>query len=90
VLVSSDADDEGMLISEVAMRERRPGHCKILADAQWNGSGYCSVFNTPQKVIDYIDYVPVQVVVLDSSIPKMERHQHEKLLGEAINGSAGD
>ncbi len=95
ILVSSDADGEGMLISEVAMRERRPGHVvlrasKILADTQWNGNGYRSIYSTPREVLHYIDSVPVQVVVLDSSISGMERRRHEELLRQAISSSAGD
>ena len=48
-LVSSDAAGEGMFISEVAMRERRPGHViqrasKSLASSTWSGSGYTPAF----------------------------------------------
>ena len=44
-LVVSDARGEGMFISEVAMREKRPGHfvqraSKKLASSSWTGSAY--------------------------------------------------
>lgn len=48
-LVSSDARGEGMFISELAMREKRPGHVvqrgsKVLASSTWSGGKYRMVY----------------------------------------------
>jgi len=55
VLCSSDRDGEGLLISEMAMRERRNGHyilraSKMLAVSDWNGSGYRLRLNTSGEI----------------------------------------
>lgn len=49
LLVASDARGEGMFISEVAMREKRPGHfvqraSKKLAGSTWDGSAYHLIY----------------------------------------------
>jgi len=93
-LASLDTDGEGMFVSEVAMRERRPGHVilrasKVLANSEWNGGDYQLLFSTPQQVLQYLDSIPVDVVVMDSSIPKGHLHEHEKLLEQAISMSPG-
>ena len=95
MLISSDAVGEGMFISEVAMCERRPGHVvlrasKVLAEEQWNGEHYRSLFTTPQQILDYLHSVPVKVVVIDNSIPKDLLQEHEKLLKETITASSSD
>ena len=48
ILVSAESPGEGMLIAEIAMRDRRPGHfvlrgSKVLARSDWNGNGYLSI-----------------------------------------------
>lgn len=49
LLVASDARGEGMFISEMAMREQRPGHfvqraSKKLAGSTWDGSAYHLIY----------------------------------------------
>lgn len=95
MLVSSDADGEGMFISEVAMRERRPGHVvlrasKVLADEQWNGGDYRSLYSTPQQILAYLSSVPVRIVVIDSSIPDGLLVEHEEMLRQAITASSSE
>ena len=92
-LASLDTDGEGMFVSEIAMRERRPGHVilrasKVLANSEWNGGDYQPLFSTPQQVLQYLDSIPVDVVVTDSSIPEGHLDQHEKLLEQAMSTSA--
>lgn len=89
VLISSDADGkgEGLFISELALREPRPGPVvlrasKVLSESTFMGSDYRLLFNTPAAVMRYLDSVPVQVVVFDkAATPEPEDH---KLLAQTI------
>jgi 4-amino-4-deoxy-L-arabinose transferase-like glycosyltransferase len=89
ILISSDSVGEGMFISELAMRERRPGHIalrstKMLADTDWTGQTYRSLFNTPGQVRQFLDSVPVNVVLLDSSDPKRAAREDARLLASVL------
>ncbi|MFZ0921437.1 MAG: glycosyltransferase family 39 protein, partial [Candidatus Acidiferrales bacterium] len=60
ILVSSDAEGEGMLISEIAMRDRRPGHIvlrasEVLARSDWNGGNYRLFYSSPQDLQRYLE-----------------------------------
>ncbi len=55
ILVSSDASGEGMLISEIAMRERRPGHVilrgsKVLSSSNWFGGQARTLFASAGEI----------------------------------------
>src|SRR5260370_39511152 len=61
---------EGMLISEIAMREARPGHfvlraTKLLANSDWMGWIYRPLFNNPADTMQYVEGIPAGIVVLD-------------------------
>ena len=89
ILIASDADGEGMLVSEIAMREKRPGHIvlrasKILTTGDWTGSRLTPLFQTPEQVQDYVDSIPVSVVILDHSVSPSDFQDYEYLLEEAI------
>jgi hypothetical protein len=89
-LVASDPQGEGMFISEVAMRERRPGHVvlrasKILSRSRWNGETYELLYNTPEEIMSYLEGIPVGVVVLDVSIPIENQTADFHLLQETLN-----
>jgi len=72
VLVSSaaeGAEGEGMLISEVAMRDRRPSHIvlratKMLSQSDWMGAHYRSLYRTPEEVMTFLRSIPVDFVVI--------------------------
>src|ERR1039457_20688 len=69
ILISSEADGEGMLITEMAMRERRPSHIilratKMLSQSNWNGEHYRLLYATPQELMTFLQSVPVEVVVI--------------------------
>lgn len=88
VLCSSDRDGEGLLISEMAMRERRNGHyilraSKMLAVSDWNGSGYRLRLNTSWEINQLLDDLPVDVVVIDET-PGVLHYQHNDLLLRAM------
>jgi hypothetical protein len=78
-LVASDAIGEGMFIAEVAMREERPGHVvlrasKALSESGWMGEGYASFFDTPEQLQEYLESVPVGVVVLEEDAAPDQAH----------------
>jgi hypothetical protein len=90
LLVSADPKGEGAFISEVAMREQRPGHIllrasKVLGRSRWDGSEYELLYETPEEIIRYLKKVPVGVVVIDTSLDPERRPLHHKLLLETIN-----
>jgi dolichyl-phosphate-mannose-protein mannosyltransferase len=89
ILIASDADGEGMLVSEIAMRERRPGHIvlrasKILTTSDWTGVQLTPRFRTPEQVQDYVDSIPVSVVILDHSVSSSDFQDYEDLLERAV------
>ncbi|NNE44124.1 MAG: hypothetical protein HKN12_07935, partial [Gemmatimonadetes bacterium] len=90
-LVSADALGEGMFIAEVAMREDRPGHIvlrssKVLSDSGWMGEGYSSRFDTAEQLMNYLDEIPVGILVLDDSQPRPQAHH--RLLREVVTNYA--
>lgn len=88
ILVSSPSFGEGLLISEVAMREPRPRDViiratKALAEVDWNVTRYKSRFSTPPQVLAYLDYRRTTAVVTDT-FPPAGAFLHDTLLKEAI------
>lgn len=93
LLVSSDASGEGMFISEVARRERRPGHVvlrgsKVLSSSSWFGESYRLLYSTPAETMGFLRSVPVGLLVLDfNPLPESD---HLQLLGETIRAYPDD
>ncbi len=88
ILICSQGDGEGIIISEMAMREHRPGHyllrgSKVLASAQWNGRDYHARFADADAVMRYLESVPVAVLIMDST-PGQRDHLHYHQLEEAL------
>jgi Dolichyl-phosphate-mannose-protein mannosyltransferase len=91
ILAASDANGEGMLVSEIAMRDRRPAHIvlrasKVLATSDWIGGNYRPFFGTAEEISEYLRSVAVRAVVLDGSVLPDDL-QHQKLLRQAITSS---
>ncbi len=87
ILVSSEADGEGLLISEIAMRQPRPytfvlRASKVLARSDWLGRGYQARFQSSGDVLRYLEDIPVDFLVIDelSGPPPL---LHHRLLLEA-------
>ena len=92
ILVSSNWVGEGLLISEVAMHEHRPGNVilratKVLAHMDWDGSTYESLFSTPDHIIHFLDQQHVNLVAIDS-FRAFHDLPHNVLLNEALQDSA--
>jgi hypothetical protein len=93
ILVSSRAFGEGLLISEIAMREPQPHAViiratKALAEVDWNVTQYRSRFSTPAEVVKYLDRCHADLVVTDTFAPWGD-FLHDKLLREAIQQNFG-
>jgi hypothetical protein len=87
ILVSSEVDGEGMLITEMAMRERRPSHyilraSKMLGQSDWMGSHYTLKYNSTADVEKFLESVPVELLVIDHGPGEGRslRPHHEQLI----------
>jgi hypothetical protein len=88
VLISSESDGEGMLISEITMREKRPAHfvlraTKMLSESNWVGMRYELQYRTPEEILKFLNSVPVEVVVIDNT-PSDIVFPHHALLKQAM------
>jgi len=86
-LVSSAGHGEGMLISEIAMRETpRPGHIILRATkllARKNEYDFLPLHSGPAQIMGLLDSIPVGVLVLDLS-PGRYGWEHHRQLQEAV------
>jgi hypothetical protein len=89
ILCSSEGNGEGILISEVAMREARPGHIilrasRMLADSDWNGRNYKVKMEGPPGIQRFLEAAAVDVVVLD--LNSYHAFEHHKQLQATMKG----
>ncbi len=94
VFVSSDAPGEGMLISEVAMREKRMGHVvrrasKLLGQSNWSGSEYEAKVSDTEALLEILDKAGIGIVVADSSMRAAKRVAHHDLLEKTLAAHPG-
>jgi hypothetical protein len=93
VLISSaapGAEGEGMLISEVAMREKRPSHIvlratKMLSQSDWMGAHYTLLYQNPDEVMKFLKSIPVGIVVVHNERGLAGSPDH-RLLQQTIAG----
>ena len=83
ILCSSEGNGEGALISEVAMREARPGHIilrasRMLAESDWNGRDYKLKMEGPAAIQQFLEAASVDLVVLD--LQPYQPFEHHKQL----------
>jgi len=89
ILVCSQLDGEGLLISEMVMKEPALLHhsvlraTKLLSRSDWNGTVSELFYNTPEQVNDVLKRENVRAVVLDS-YPARTQYIHYQLLRRAI------
>lgn len=93
ILVSSEADGEGLLISEIAMRQPHPDAfilraSKVLAQADWLGRNYKARFQSPGELTRYLEDIPVDFLVIDQR-PELPSLTHQRLLLEAAAQNTG-
>ncbi len=94
LLVSSGSIGEGLLISEIAMREPRPRDTvlratKELARMNWTATSYRSLFTEPSQLLDYLDRAHVDAVVLDN-YQGLRSFPHQRLVERTIQANPGD
>jgi hypothetical protein len=70
LVVSEIGETEGAVISEIAMREKRPGHyvarsSKTLAWERIMGNDYRPAFVTNDALMTYLDSVPIGLLLLE-------------------------
>jgi len=80
ILICSDATGEGMFISELAMRDRRPGAIVLRASKEtaamdWAGRGARTKFNN-DDLIEWMKKTRVGCIVVDASMPEPKRGPH--------------
>lgn len=95
VLVCSDAIGEGMLISEIAMRDNRPGltierGSKALVDPKgrtWEGNNLRERFDDA-KLLEFLTSGKIDYIVLDSAIPERRRVGYHDQLVRVIEANS--
>jgi len=85
LLISSDPRGEGAFISEVASREDRPGHIilrasKVLGNSGWLNQEYTALHQSDAEVLEYLETIPVGLVIIDESLPVSEQDEHHRRL----------
>jgi hypothetical protein len=92
-LISSDTEGEGAFVSEVALRESRPGHfvlrgSKALSNSRWDGSSYQPYFETTDEMWGFLRETPVGVVVADRSVPPRYQTPDQQVLWDTLDVTA--
>src|SRR5207302_7432742 len=92
VLADGAAESEGMAVSEIAIRERRPAHyvlrgSKVLASSTWMGAKYHTLYPTPERVLEALDAAGVSAVVVQADAPA--EVPHHRLLRDALQSATG-
>ena len=85
ILVSSEFDGEGLLISELTMREPwQDGFVlrasKVLSGSDWMGRGYSARFSSQEELQQYLDHLPVDFVVIDQANGSAPLAHHRMLI----------
>lgn len=85
VLVSGPAETEGLVISEMALADRKLRTfvlrgSKVLAHSSWMGKNYESLFQSPEQVSRFLKELPISTVIADRSYDR----QHHHLLQAAL------
>ncbi|MGA2434532.1 MAG: glycosyltransferase family 39 protein [Bryobacteraceae bacterium] len=86
-LICGGATEEGVFISEIALRDPHPEHfvlrgSKVLAHSKWSGDQYKRQFKDSQAVLAYLDQTHTGTVIL---LPG-DTHPHVAQLTDALTG----
>jgi 4-amino-4-deoxy-L-arabinose transferase-like glycosyltransferase len=86
ILVSADVYGEGGMVSEMAMREQRNRHyviraSKVLAISDEMGGRYRTLYGTDEEILQFLDTVPVSLLVFGSP----PGNEHHRQLERAVN-----
>jgi hypothetical protein len=87
VLTAGSPTSEGMSVSEIAMKDHRPGHyvlrgSKLLATDTWMGARYRLLYRDTSDVLKALAKAGVTIVILE--INTTDSQPHNKLLAQAL------
>jgi hypothetical protein len=90
ILTAGTPEREGMAVSEIAMRDRRPGRyvlrgSKVLATSTWVGTNYRPLYETAEQVLQGLDKIGASTVILQADAPAGVPHY--RLLSEALQSA---
>jgi hypothetical protein len=90
VLTDGSSASEGMIVSEIALKDRRPAHyvlrgSKLLAIDTWMGANYRPLYRDTSEVLGALDGAGVTVVILEAKPTNSQPH-HE-LLARALTSA---
>ena len=85
IFVSSEGYGEGMLVSEIAMHDHRPGlivlrATKMLARINWDGDNYALLHPDPEEMMKLLQEIPVRLLVIDRTPGPGPLPHHRNLL----------
>jgi len=94
ILISAPGDDDGMLVSEMVTRDRRPGHFvvranKVLSRSNWDGGNYELLYKDTAAINRFLTGIPVDLVVLDDK-PSSLDEPHRQLLADTMRANSDD
>lgn len=84
VLVSSREAGEGVLISEIAMRQPDPKFFVLRGQKALAKGGYRLRMESPEEAAEFLESVPIAAVVIDDAIPARWQLPHHEQLRKAI------
>lgn len=94
VLIVSDSSGEGMFIADMAMKGEKFGHVvlrgsKVLAESDWIGKNYRSLYHDPDEVMAYLYGIPVSFIVVDHSYHQERDSLHFVVLKKMLVQNPG-
>lgn len=94
LMVSSGSIGEGLLISEIAISEPRPRDTilratKQLAQVDWGGTHYQSLYRTPAELLRYLSGARISGIVLDNYAGE-STFPHQQLVERTIKENPSD
>jgi hypothetical protein len=94
ILVSAPGDDDGMFVSEMVTRDRRPGHFvlranKVLSRSNWDGGNYELLYKDTATINRFLNGIPVDFVVLDEN-PSSLDEPHRPLVAVTMRANPDD
>jgi 4-amino-4-deoxy-L-arabinose transferase-like glycosyltransferase/PII-like signaling protein len=92
-LISSGSTGEGCLVAAVALQEARPSSYvlrgkTILAGGDWFWGSTRDRFDTPAKLAQLLDDLPVTIIVIDDRVPSEQRRPYHDRLQELVTSES--
>ena len=75
VAAAAEPDDARLLILRGS---------KIFVEEDWMGRNTKNRFDTPDRILSLLERIPVDTVILDSSVPATEQRAYHQLLRKAL------